>query len=59
MKKEGWSRLFSIPNVTIVPGYQDALQESHSLVASEDRKRARERVEAAQDVARAVHDEVK
>ena len=52
MKEQGWARLYSIPNVTIVPGYQDALQESHSLVASEDRKRARERVEAAQDVAR-------
>ena len=59
MKREGWSRLFSIPNVTIVPGYQEALQESHDLVASEDRKRAGERVEAARDLARAVHDETK
>ena len=57
MKREGWARLYSIPNVTVVPGYQEALQESHSLVASEDRNRARERVEASQDLARAVRDE--
>ena len=59
MKEEGWSRLFSVPNVTIVPGYQEALQESTQLVESEDRKRAGERVEAARDLARAVHDETK
>ena len=59
MKEGGWSRLFSIPNVTIVPGYQEALQESTQLVESENRKRATERVEAARDLARAVHDETK
>ena len=59
MKKEGWSRLFSIPNVTIVPGYYEAVEESTQLVESEDRKRAAERIEASRDLARAVHDEVK
>lgn len=59
MRAEGWSRLLSVPNTICVPGYQEALQESHELVATEDRQRAKERVEAAQDVARAVKDEVK
>ena len=59
MKEEGWSRLFSLPNVVVVPGYYEAVEESTQLVESEDRKRTAERVEAARDLARAVHDETK
>ncbi|HLA81852.1 MAG TPA: hypothetical protein VJP78_09610 [Thermoleophilia bacterium] len=59
MKEEGWSRLFYLPTTISVPGYYEAVEESTQLVEREDRKRAVERVEAARDLARAVHDETK
>jgi hypothetical protein len=53
----GWRRLFSVPQITVVPGYFEAKQESEDILQAEERKMAADRQEAARDVADAVREE--
>ena len=46
----GWTRLWSAPNVVVVPGYHDALAETNEMAAAEDRQRAEERRQAAAEI---------
>ncbi len=57
MKRDGWARLFSIPAIIITPGYREALEETDHLMASEDRKMAKDQHEARADLSRAVKEE--
>lgn len=57
MKKEGWSRLQSVPHVIVVPGYHEALAESEEYLQDEERQMARDRVEAQREVAQAIREE--
>jgi len=59
MKREGWRRLYSIPQVIVTPGYHEALAESHRVVAEEDKQRARDRADAGRDLAEAVREELR
>lgn len=59
MKREGWTRRFSVPQVVVTPGYYEALEESHQVVADEEKQMARDRVEAGRDVAEAVREELR
>jgi hypothetical protein len=49
--------LFSVPQITVVPGYFEAKQESEDILQAEERKMAADRREAAQGVADAVREE--
>lgn len=57
MKAEGWRRLYSVPSTITVPSYNEAREETHELIAAEERQRAHDRREAAEDLARAVKEE--
>ncbi len=59
MKREGWRRLYSVPQVVVSPGYHEALEESHRVVEAEDRKMARDRAEARRDLAEVVKEELR
>jgi predicted membrane GTPase involved in stress response len=59
MKREGWRRLYSVPQVVVTPGYYEAVEESHQVMADEEKKMARDRAEAGRDVAEAVREELR
>lgn len=53
----GWKRIFSAPNVQVVPTYSEAVNDEMEKATKADRKRAKERVEAAKDIAVAIQEE--
>ena len=59
MKREGWRRLYSVPQVVVRPGYHEALEESNRVAADEDMRMARDRREAARDLHETVREELR
>ena len=55
----GWKRAYSIPNIQVVPGYHEALEETHELVAKEDRERVVEAKKGKENLKRAIKNEFK
>lgn len=59
MEREGWKRVYSIPQVVVVPGYHEATEETHRVMAEDEKKMAGDRREAARDLHEAVREELR
>ncbi len=53
MEAAGWRRVYEAPQVFVLPGYTEALEESDAMATANDRQAAQGRIEASRDIVEA------